>query len=81
MRSARVSAVTTLSAHFRFIDFEAEALKNCAWAPGQKIQIKLDGGLATRTYTPIHWDRARGATRMRSTRRSANTFSELPCCS
>jgi ferric-chelate reductase (NADPH) len=43
MRPARVSAIAPLSAHFRFIDFEGEALKDCAWAPGQKIQIKLDG--------------------------------------
>lgn len=64
MRPTVVSAVETLSPHFRFIDFAGEALKDAAWSPGQKIQIKLDGGLITRTYTPIHWDRNRGATRI-----------------
>jgi NADPH-dependent ferric siderophore reductase len=64
MRPARVSALERLSQHFRFIDFEGVALRDCIWAPGQKIQIKLDGGLVTRTFTPIGWDPSRGATRI-----------------
>jgi NADPH-dependent ferric siderophore reductase len=64
MRSAQVSSVTTLSENFRLIDLRGEALKAASWSPGDKIQIKLDGGLATRTYTPLHWDEAAGATRI-----------------
>ena len=64
MRPVRVSAVTVLSAHFRFIDLEGEALKGCGWSVGQKIQIKLDGGLLTRTFTPLYWDEKRGSTRI-----------------
>src|SRR5262249_38408166 len=50
--------------NFRLIDFQGEALKDCAWSPGDKVQVKLDGGLITRTYTPIEWDRKIGTTRI-----------------
>src|SRR5262249_40190794 len=63
MRPARATAVTSLSENFRLIDFQGEALKYCAWSPGDKVQMKLDGGLSTRTYTPIEWDRELGTTR------------------
>ncbi len=61
MRPARVSAVDAPMPRFRLIELQGEALKDCAWRPEHKIQIKLDGGLATRTYTPIHWNETRGA--------------------
>jgi NADPH-dependent ferric siderophore reductase len=64
MRPARVTGVTSLSENFRLIDFQGEALKNCTWSPGDKVQVKLDGGLITRTYTPIEWDRKVGTTRI-----------------
>ncbi len=60
MRSARVSAVDAPMPRFRLIELQGEALKDCAWRPGHKIQIKLDGGLATRTYTPIRWTETHG---------------------
>jgi NADPH-dependent ferric siderophore reductase len=62
MRPARVSGVTSLSDTFRLIELQGEALKDCTWLPGDKIQVKLDGGLITRTYTPIDWDLKSGTT-------------------
>lgn len=66
MRPTTVSGVEALSPHFRLIDFEGKALKDCTCVPGQKIQVKLDGGLVTRTYTPIYWDGIKGSTRILS---------------
>jgi ferric-chelate reductase (NADPH) len=62
MRLAHVTEVTRLSENFRLIHFQGEALKECAWSPGDKVQMKLDGGLTTRTYTPIEWDGKAGTT-------------------
>ena len=62
MRPAPVSEVADLSERFRLIDFQGDALKGCAWSPGDKVQMKLDGGLSARTYTPIGWDRQAGRT-------------------
>lgn len=62
MRPACVVGATNLSANFRLIDFHGETLRDCAWSPGDKVQVKLDGGFITRTYTPITWDRNRGKT-------------------
>ncbi|MCX8477991.1 MAG: siderophore-interacting protein [Sphingomonas sp.] len=62
MRPALVVGVTELSRNFRLIDFEGEPLKECDWSPGDKVQVKLDGGMITRTYTPIGWNRAKGRT-------------------
>jgi len=39
-------------------------LKDCGGSPGDKVQVKLDGGLITRTYTPIEWNRRTGTTRL-----------------
>jgi NADPH-dependent ferric siderophore reductase len=64
MRPARVAAVETLSAHFRLVDLEGEALRNIAWTVGQKIQVSMGSGLSARTYTPMSWDADSGRTRM-----------------
>jgi ferric-chelate reductase (NADPH) len=64
MRPARVTATTVISENFRLLDFQGEALRNCVWSPGDKIQIKLDGGFITRTYTPIEWNKTQGATQV-----------------
>lgn len=64
MRPARVSAVAQISKNFRLIDFQGDALRECTWTPGDKLQIKLDGSLSTRTFTPMQWDTATGATRI-----------------
>jgi len=64
MRLARVTSVSLLSEDFRLIDFQGEALKGASWGPGDKVQVKLDGTLSTRTYTPITWDPATGKTQL-----------------
>jgi ferric-chelate reductase (NADPH) len=64
MRPARVTDTVTLSAKFRLIDLDSEALKDCAWSPGDKIQLEFDGGLTARSYTPIMMDRTVGRTRI-----------------
>jgi NADPH-dependent ferric siderophore reductase len=62
MRSALVTAVAHLSDNFRLIDFEGDALKQVSWRPGDKVQVKLDRGLNTRSYTPLTWDLTEGTT-------------------
>lgn len=64
MRPARVTAVETLSPRFRLVDLEGDALKDVAWAIGQKVQMAMGSGLTARTYTPMSWDADRGATRI-----------------
>lgn len=64
LRPARVISLATLSPRFRLIDLEGVAFEGDRWSPGQKVQIKLDGGFLTRTYTPVRWDAARGVTRI-----------------
>jgi NADPH-dependent ferric siderophore reductase len=64
MRPARVTAVETLSPHFRLVDLEGDALKDVAWAVGQKVQVAMGTGLTARTYTPMSWDADCGATRI-----------------
>lgn len=59
-----MTAVETLSPHFRLIDLEGKALRGVAWMPGQKLQVMLGAGLLARTYTPMLWDAERGATRL-----------------
>jgi NADPH-dependent ferric siderophore reductase len=62
MRSARVTGVSKLSDAFLLTDFQGEALKDVSWQPGDKVQVKLDIGLTTRTYTPITWNPIEGTT-------------------
>ncbi len=62
LRSTRVSAVRPVSARFFLIDLEGDALRGVAWAPGQKLQIKVGRPLATRTFTPLSFDAARATT-------------------
>lgn len=76
MRPASVSAISDLSARFRLIDFEGEALKGVSWTPGDKLQIKLGGGFLTRTYTPIQWDAVTGMTRILAYRHGEGPGSE-----
>ncbi|WP_407184108.1 siderophore-interacting protein [Bradyrhizobium centrosematis] len=64
MRPARVAAIESLSPRFRLIELEGDALKDIAWAAGQKIQIAMGTGLSARTYTPMSWDSGRGRTRL-----------------
>jgi NADPH-dependent ferric siderophore reductase len=64
MRPAHVVAVETLSAHFRLVDLEGEAIKDIAWSAGQKIQVAMGTGLTTRTYTPMSWNAQHGMMRL-----------------
>lgn len=64
MRPARVTAVADLTPAFRVISFQGNALKDCNWKPGDKLQIKLDGSLSSRTYTPIEWSKDAGSTQI-----------------
>jgi len=64
MRPASVTAVETLSPHFRLVDLEGEALRDVAWGIGQKVQVAMGTGLTARTYTPTSWDADRGRTRI-----------------
>lgn len=64
MRPARVAAIETLSSRFRLIELEGDALKDVAWAVGQKLQVAMGAGLSARTYTPMAWDAGRGRTRL-----------------
>lgn len=63
MRPARITGITRMSEKFRLFDFQGDALKGSAWSLGDKLQMKLDEGLAARTYTPIEWNQQTGATR------------------
>ena len=64
MRPARVAAIETLSSCFRLIELEGDALKDVAWAVGQKLQVAMGAGLSARTYTPMSWDAGHGRTRL-----------------
>jgi len=64
MRPARIAAVESLSPRFRLIDIEGDALKDVAWSAGQKVQVSINSGLATRTYTPMSWNAEAGRTRI-----------------
>ncbi|NRD55035.1 siderophore-interacting protein [Corallococcus exiguus] len=58
---AKVTQVREVSRAFRQIDCEGPALRGQGWSPGDKVQVFLPG-LGMRTYTPLSWDEARGAT-------------------
>lgn len=62
MREAKVCERQRLSEHFFSLRLEGAALRNVAWAPGQKIQISFGSAFATRTYTPTEWDSSNGRT-------------------
>ncbi len=62
LRPSHVASVETLSANFRLIELQGDALKAIEWIPGQQIQITTGAGLTGRTYTPIRWDHDRGVT-------------------
>lgn len=63
-RESVVSSVEALSAHFRLIELQGEALRGVPWSPGQKLQVSISGMKIARTYTPMDWDADRGATRI-----------------
>ncbi|RYZ41550.1 MAG: siderophore-interacting protein [Myxococcaceae bacterium] len=58
---SQVTKVRDVSRAFRQVDCEGPALRGQGWSPGDKVQVYLPG-LGLRTYTPLSWDEARGAT-------------------
>lgn len=62
-REARVEAVRDLSAHFRWMELSGDALREVSWSAGDKVQVFLPRA-GMRTYTPLAWDAARGATQL-----------------
>jgi NADPH-dependent ferric siderophore reductase len=62
MRPASVIANEPLAGGFRLITLEGPALANVGWTPGQKVQVAMGSGFATRTYTPIEWNEGVGRT-------------------
>jgi len=62
-RNAEVTEVTEYGRNFRVIEMAGDALRKGSWTVGDKVQVRTDpAGFATRTYTPIGWDTARGST-------------------
>ncbi|WP_453958028.1 siderophore-interacting protein [Amorphus suaedae] len=64
MKRAAVAAVDDVADNFRLVTLTGPALAAVTWEPGQKVQIGMGTGLATRTYTPLDWDAAAGRTRL-----------------
>ncbi|MCY1075886.1 siderophore-interacting protein [Archangium lansingense] len=62
-RDARVAQVRDVSPRFRWMELEGEALRGVSWSAGDKVQVFLPG-VGMRTYTPLAWDAARGATQL-----------------
>ncbi|WLD96321.1 siderophore-interacting protein [Agrobacterium leguminum] len=60
LRPVYVASVSVLSPGFRHIELAGASLCGIGWSPGDKLQVKMDGGLASRSYTPINWDAAIG---------------------
>lgn len=62
-RDARVARVRDVSPHFRWMELEGDALRGVSWSAGDKVQVYLPS-VGMRTYTPLAWDAARGATQL-----------------
>ncbi len=61
-RATTVLRTESIAEGYRVITLAGERLRGVAWAPGQKLQIALEGS-SSRTYTPMGWDSAQGETR------------------
>lgn len=61
LRHARVTAVEDLGGHLRRIALASDELRGASWTAGDKVQVLLPSK-DVRTYTPLAWDRTRGAT-------------------
>ena len=60
LRHARVTAVEDLGGHLRRIALASDELRGASWTAGDKVQVLLPSK-DVRTYTPLAWDRTRGA--------------------
>lgn len=64
MKPATVTKVERLGERFRLVTLHSPAFRGAAWHAGQKVQIAMGAGLATRTYTPADWRAADGTVRI-----------------
>ena len=62
MKRATIVANEAVVDGFRLVTLEGPAFKGVAWVHGQKVQIAMGPGFATRTYTPMEWNAATGRT-------------------
>jgi ferric-chelate reductase (NADPH) len=65
LRTAQILSAESLSTNYRLIRLGGDALRGISWTPGDKIQVKMDGAMISRTYTPIERDRSKGQTAIR----------------
>ena len=61
LRQGRVTLAREVSPRFRWIEVQADALRELEWTPGDKVQV-LFPSLDMRTYTPLAWNRQKGTT-------------------
>jgi ferric-chelate reductase (NADPH) len=65
LRTTQVTNVVQLNQEFVRIEIRSDAFRGAAWSPGAELQLRpRRGTLLFRTYTPISWDRDRGATEL-----------------
>lgn len=64
MKPATVIKVERLTERYRLVTLHSPAFRTCAWHAGQKLQIAMGVGIATRTYTPADWRAADGVVRI-----------------
>jgi NADPH-dependent ferric siderophore reductase len=62
-REAQVAQVRELSPRFRWMELVGAGLRDGSWSAGDKVQVFFPG-VGMRTYTPLAWDKARGATQL-----------------
>jgi len=60
-RSAVLEEVDELAEHVRLLRLAGSDLRDVAWVPGQKLQLRIEG-FTTRTFTPVRWDAQAGST-------------------
>lgn len=60
-RQAVVADNVVAAPSMHLITLEGAELRDLRWAPGDKLQIRIGSGMATRTYTPLRWDPVRGS--------------------
>jgi NADPH-dependent ferric siderophore reductase len=63
-KQAIVHCVDKIADRFYLITLQSSSFKGRSWTAGQKVQIAMGSGFATRTYTPIDWNPSTGVTRI-----------------
>ncbi|WP_296943152.1 siderophore-interacting protein [uncultured Massilia sp.] len=64
MKRAVVIDRERVAERFYLLTLESPQFRGAGWVPGQKIQVRMGTGLATRTYTPLDWDPDNGRLRI-----------------